>query len=208
VTGRLRPKARAVSRIGAAAFAGGLIASAATAQDARQSAQTRLHQAFSTSFGTRLWFSTGRTGKSLYDFDGSTLISRLTYDDLRFPLDRGVRRTSISTRVFLKGNAGVGGNRRRPPARRGFQPFTFPYSSTDSAQKSGDLAYATIDLGGYFVDTKWVKLGGFAGYNLLHQQVDAFGCEQAATSFICLPAIPETVAVISQENDWESLRLD
>ncbi len=52
-----------------------------------------------------------------------------------------------------------------------------------------------------------MKLGGFVGYNLLHQEVSAFGCTQTATSTICVPDIATSVAVISQENDWHSLRV-
>jgi len=150
---------------------------------------------FGGSFGARVWFSTGETAKDLYDFDGSSLISRLTYDDL----DSG----SIEAfgeidfyRLFLKGNAGLGDIFDGNLQDEDFEPFTFPYSSTDSAQKDGNLAYATLDLGAYLFDGERVNLGGFAGYNLLHQQVDAFGCEQTATSFICVPTIPETVAVL------------
>src|SRR4051794_29505887 len=33
-------------------------------------------------FGLRFWFGEGKTGKSLYDPAGSTLVSRLTYHDL------------------------------------------------------------------------------------------------------------------------------
>jgi hypothetical protein len=161
---------------------------------------------FSGSLGTRIWFSTGATGKDLYDIAGSALVSRLTYDALDSRSIEAFGELDLY-RVFLKGNAGIGGISDGTLRDEDFEPFTFPYSSTDSAQKDGELAYATIDLGAYLLDTERVKIGGFAGYNWLHQQVDAFGCEQTATSFICDPAIPETVAVITQENDWHSLRL-
>jgi hypothetical protein len=177
----------------------------AASQD-RPKPQPLADSPFAGSLGARTWFSTGQTGKTLYDFSGAGLVSRLTYDDLDGRSLEAFGELDLY-RVFLKGNAGIGGLVDGSLQDEDFEPFTFPYSSTDSAQKGGDLAYATIDLGAYFVDTERVKLSGFAGYNWLHQQVNAFGCEQTTASFICLPTIPEDVAVISQENDWQSLRL-
>jgi hypothetical protein len=74
--------------------------------------------------------------------------------------------------------------------RRGFRALHLPNSSTDSVQRDGDLSYATVDLGFYIFDSERAKIGGFVGYNWLHQTVNAFGCEQTTSSFICDPPIP------------------
>ena len=167
---------------------------------------SRVADAFSASLGLRTWFSTGQTAKTLYDIGGSAAVSRLSYNGLDAGAVEGFGELGLD-RAFLKGNVGIGGIRNGSLRDEDFEPFTFPYSSTDSDQHDGDLDYATIDLGLYLFDSERAKLGGFVGYNWLHQTVNAFGCEQMASSFICNPSIPTSVLAITQENNWRSLRL-
>ncbi len=195
--------ARAGFVAAAAAF---LTVSPATAQESPPAAGARLSDIASATFGARYWFSTGRTAKDLYDFDGVSRISRLTYDGLDSASAEAFGEIDLF-RAFAKGNAGLGGIFDGKLQDEDFEPYTFPYSSTNSEQRNGDLSYATIDLGLYLFDIEKLKLGGFAGYNWLHQKVNAFGCQQTATSFICDPAVDTSVAVITQENDWRSVRL-
>lgn len=187
----------------AALLISGFASSGGFAQDVPES---RIEQAFSASLGVRYWFSTGQTGKDLYDSTGTVLLSRLTYDGLDTHSGEIFGQANYS-RLFLKGNAGIGATVAGKLQDEDFPPVTTPYSSTDSEQDGGHIGYATIDLGGYLLSGNRGHLGGFVGYNYLHQEVNAFGCRQTATSTICVPTISTSVAVISQENDWHSLRL-
>ena len=70
------------------------------------------------------------------------------------------------------------------------------------------IAYVTVDAGGYFVETPQARAGVFFGYNYFRQDLNGFGCTQTATNpAICVPAISDDVAVISQTNNWHSIRL-
>jgi hypothetical protein len=183
----------------------GIVLSAASAQ--AQTPGERVDRAFSAAFGVRYWFSTGETAKDLYNIAGTALVSRLTYDGLDAHSGEVFGQANFY-RAFIKGHAGIGGIVDGKLQDEDFPPATAPYSSTDSEQRDGHLAYATIDLGGYLIDGEQIKIGGFAGYNFLHQRVNAFGCQQTATNpGICVPTIATSVAVISQENDWHSVRL-
>jgi hypothetical protein len=51
-------------------------------------------------------------------------------------------------------------------------------------------------------------LGFFAGYNYFHQRVNAFGCVQTASNpFICVPSLPPSVLGITEEYNWNAIRL-
>jgi hypothetical protein len=160
----------------------------------------------STKVGVRYWFSTGETRKDLYDTTGDVLVSRLTYDGLDTHSGEVFGEVD-ATWAFLRGTFGIGGIVEGNLQDEDFPPATTPYSSTNSDQRGGDLGYVTIDLGGYVLDREAVKFGGFVGYNLVHQQVEAYGCTQTAGSAICVPAISDSTAIITQENDWHSLRV-
>ena len=69
---------------------------------------------------------------------------------------------------FIKGFVGGGAITGGGLQRRGFcHAATFPlYSSTNSEQRDGRLAYATVDLG-WTWRSEDTKLGFFAGYHLL-----------------------------------------
>jgi hypothetical protein len=67
-----------------------------------------------------------------------------------------------------------------------FPPIFGGYSSTNSEQRDGRLAYATVDLGWATNIFEGVKVGFFAGYSYNYERVNAFGCVQAASNpFIC-----------------------
>jgi hypothetical protein len=52
------------------------------------------------------------------------------------------------------------------------------------------------------------RVGLFAGYHYFNEQVKAFGCTQtAANPFICRPSISTSVEGITQDNQWQSVRL-
>ncbi len=158
--------------------------------------------------GLRYWLSTGQTGKRLYNFGGSAMVSRLTYRGLIG--QSGELFGQINERnYFLKGVAGMGGLMRGTLQDEDFPPYIKPYSSTDSSLGNGELSYATLDGGGYFYEQPNARAGVFFGYNYFHEGVNGFGCNQTATNAaVCgTTSIPTSVAVITQQNNWHSLRV-
>lgn len=164
---------------------------------------------FSFEAGLRYWYSTGEASKDLYDTSGASLVSRLTYEDLdAHSGEVFFNATHNPTGIFVKGLLGGGGITQGSLIDEDFPPFLDVYSSTVSDQDGGDIAYATVDLGYNFWNTPQYRVGAFVGYNFWNESYDAFGCaQQAANPAICVPDIPSDVAVISQDNNWHSLRL-
>jgi hypothetical protein len=157
--------------------------------------------------GARYFFSSGRTQKDVYVFTvGDLLLSRLTYSGLKSSTGELFGRIEHATGFFLKGFAGVGGLGTGNLRDEDFLPVTDPYSSTNSAQRDGRLAYTTVDFGWAWRSQQW-KTGFFAGYHYYHEFLNAFGCVQTATSPICVPSIPSTTLAISNETNVHAIRL-
>src|SRR5215475_12372476 len=57
-------------------------------------------------FGLRFWFGDGKTGKSLYDPTGTSLVSRLTYNGQLIFGGEAFTRFDFNNGWFLKGYAG------------------------------------------------------------------------------------------------------
>ncbi|TIX15783.1 MAG: omptin family outer membrane protease, partial [Mesorhizobium sp.] len=77
-----------------------------------------------------------------------------------------------------------------------------------SDQRGGGVSYFTADLGYNFLNAPRYRIGAFVGNNFWHESYDAFGCTQQATNWrTCVPTVPTYVNLISQDNDWHSLRL-
>ena len=163
---------------------------------------------FSYEAGARYWYAWGETAKDLYGTSTSLLVSRLTYDGLAVHAAEVYMRADHSSGWFFKGYAGFAGIVAGRLNDEDFPPITMPYSSTNSAQDDSTLSYASIDVGYKIVKGGDFNIGAFVGYHFMRQKVNAFGCSQfAANPAICAPAIPETIKVISQDNEWHSLRL-
>ncbi|MCV3211464.1 omptin family outer membrane protease [Mesorhizobium sp. YC-39] len=158
--------------------------------------------------GLRYWYSTGEASKDLYDSSGTLRVSRLTYD--RLDAHSGevfFNATHNPTGIFVKGLLGAGGIAEGSLVDEDFLPYTNPYSNTSSDHR-GDITYFITDLGYYFWNTPRRRIGAFVGYNFWNERYNAAGCAQQATNpWICAPAIPTNVGIISQDNDWHSLRL-
>ncbi|MDQ0325494.1 hypothetical protein J2R99_001343 [Rhodopseudomonas julia] len=167
-----------------------------------------LDRSYSATLGTRYWYATGKTEKTLYDPTGDIRLSRLTYDDLDTHAGE-VYGEITDDGLFTKGNAGLGWSLRGSLQDEDFAPYIDPYSSTDSDQDDGHVYYVTIDGGKYLIERPNMRLGVFAGYNWLRQQVHAYGCQQEAENpFICASGqVAPSTKVISQENDWHSARI-
>jgi len=158
-------------------------------------------------FGTRYWYSSGKSQKTLYDGTGTLLLSRLTWTGETGNSAEGYFNIKDAG-VFVKGYFGVGVLGGGNLQDEDFPPVTAPYSSTNSDGKNGHLSYASMDLGYYFMDTGRAKLGGFVGYHFYREKMNAYGCTQTATNpGICVPSIPGSVLALTQENQWYSARV-
>ena len=164
-------------------------------------------------FGGRFTASTGKTQYDLYRIPPDSLISRLTYHDLDgYGGEVFGRIDDGCTGFFLKGHAGGAWldngtlqDENFPPFPPGIVPV---YSSTDSDQRDGHNRYVTIDAGWSMWQTPWFRLGGFVGYHHYFEYLNAYGCTQTAGHpQICVPTVPTSVLVISQETKWNALRI-
>jgi hypothetical protein len=116
-------------------------------------------------FGGRYWFSLGSTELDLHGGDSFTpLVSRLTYTNIQAHSGEAFGRVEHLSGFFVKGFAGGGAITTGNLQDEDFPPFDPGgiYSSTNSDQRNGRLAYATIDTGWTWRgDTS--KLGFFVG---------------------------------------------
>lgn len=156
--------------------------------------------------GVRYWYSTGKSQKTLFNGAGTQQLSRLTWTDQTGHAGEGYFNISQS-HVFAKGFIGAGIFAGGKLQDEDFEPFTTPYSSTDSQTKNSRFEYASIDLGYYLLDSAQAKLGGFVGYHYNRDRISAYGCTQTATNPGCQPSIPNSIQVITQEYRWHAIRL-
>lgn len=164
---------------------------------------------FQTSVGLRYWYGLGSTSKDLYGLTRETLNSRLTYDGTQSHSLEAFIRMDHSSGLFWKAYAGggllSGGNLRDED----FPPAISPYSSTNSTLQNQSLGYLSFDAGGALLRGADFRLDGFVGYHYLHQRMKAFGCQQTAgNASICGGSgIPDTVAVLVEDDNWQAVRL-
>jgi opacity protein-like surface antigen len=179
-----------------------------TSPEPETSSKPSLLENITTEFGSRYWWSTGKTVKHLFNPSGSVMNSELTYDDLSaLPMELFARADHVSG-LFLKGDIGTGAVTGGSLKDEDFPPVSTPYSATVSEQKDGSITYGTIDAGYDFLRNPSYMLGTFVGYNYYHETVDAYGCAQiAANPAECVPAIPDTIQGITNDGTWQSARL-
>jgi outer membrane protease len=160
--------------------------------------------------GLRYFASSGRTKYDLFIPDGSSMISRLTYNNLLAHSGELFGRFDHITGVFIKGYVGGGVVTGGTLTDEDFPPFIVPFSSTNSTQHSGNLAYGTIDFGYAMLNSPTLRLGAFVGYHHYYDQLNAYGCMQMATNPACLvnpPPIPDSTLGITQTTNWDAVRL-
>jgi hypothetical protein len=163
---------------------------------------------YTSDFGMRFWYGGGKTGKTLFDDTGALTISRLSYDGFSIFTGEGFARFDLSSGWFVKGYAGGGALLDGQLKDEDFPPVVTPYSATLSPIKNSSMSYGSADLGFKFVRGGDFYIGAFAGYHFMRHSVSAYGCTQVAGSpDICMPTIPDAYKVISQNNDWHSLRI-
>lgn len=159
-------------------------------------------------FGLRYWFSWSKTQKDLYGISGAPMVSRLTYDGLNAHAGEAYGRLDHSRGLFLKGYVGAGFLPNGSLNDEDFPPAITPYSSTDSKQRDGHIAYASVDAGFNLVRQSNFRLGVFGGYHYLEDKVSAYGCQQVASNpAVCAGGISNDILVISQNNRWQSVRV-
>ncbi len=163
---------------------------------------------FTAEFGLRYWYSWGKTQKDLFGSGRDDLVSRLTYDDLSGHSGEAYGRLDHSSGFFLKGYAGGGVLPNGSLNDEDFFPPPNAYSSTDSKQREGHIAYVSIDAGFNLLRRQDVRLGVFGGYHYLEDKVSAYGCQQmGGHPTICVPGFADSVLMISQNNRWQSVRV-
>lgn len=159
--------------------------------------------------GGRYWFGSAKTAKNLY---GAPIIdsqvSRLTYSNMMTNSGEIYGRITASNGWFLKGYLGLGAISGGSLQDEDFPPAVVPYSSTTSQQRGGYLDYASVDVGYNLVRGGDFNLGAFVGYHYFNEIVDAYGCTQTAGNpSVCQPAVTSGIEVISQNNEWQSVRV-
>jgi outer membrane protease len=137
----------------------------------------------------------------------SQLNSQLTYSNLTANAGEIFGRVEHLSGFFLKGYFGLSALNSGNLKDEDFPPATTPYSSTNSDQHGGQLKYATVDVG-WDMRSENLRLGVFAGYLYYSEQLNAYGCTQTASNpGICVPTIPNSVLVITDDATWNAMRL-
>ena len=142
-----------------------------------------------------------------------TLASRLTYDGMKTNGGELFARLDTQNNFMVKGllGAGTGSGGQMNDEDWGivfgpFGLFAIPYSNTLS-DVDNRIKYGTVDVGYDWLRGPGYKVASFVGYNVLRQDMKAFGCTQIADPIICVPAIPTSVLVITEDDTWKSVRL-
>jgi hypothetical protein len=166
---------------------------------------------YTADFGLRFWYGRSTTAKNLFDPSGSMMVSRLTYGDLSIFAAEAYGRFDLDRRWFLKGYVG-GGTLRKGNLKDedfGLPPPFNPYSSTFSIQENGSPIYASVDAGFNVVWGPDFRVGLFGGFHYMNENVTAFGCTQTSFNPLICGAfvLPNQVKVITQDNNWYSMRL-
>lgn len=157
--------------------------------------------------GARYWFGWAQTGKQLYNPAGTAMVSQLNYGNMYSNSGEAYGRMDTSSGFFLKGYLGGGTFFDGNLIDEDFPPGIAAYSRTTSDEKNGYMRYFSMDVGADFVRTSTYRVGAFVGYHFLNEQVSAYGCGQMATSDVCAFLVPSYVLVITQQNNWNSLRV-
>ena len=162
--------------------------------------------------GGRVWYSSGRFQKDLgatpFQSQQNVLVSRLTYDTTAAS-GEVFGRVDTAQNIFLKGYVGGGKILSGNMHDEDWLIFdgTVPYSNTLSSV-TGDIGYATLDLGYSLFRGPSANVGAFVGYNYYKDDKSAYGCVQIANRFSdCVPSIPNSTLGITQSNKWNSFRI-
>jgi hypothetical protein len=165
--------------------------------------------AFTSTFALRYWYGMGSTSKDLYGLTRATLNSRLTYDGMRsHSAEIFTRVDSTQSGLFWRVYAGGGLLTQGNLKDEDFPPAITPYSSTNSTLQNQSIGYISSDFGGALLRGADFRVDAFAGYHYFHQRMKAFGCQETASNTaVCAGGIPDSVAVIVEDDTWQALRI-
>jgi opacity protein-like surface antigen len=176
-------------------------------------AQPSVNTDWEVEAGARLWFSSGNVGAAQallgYPPPPSQLVSRLIYSGLDSVSGETFARVDHASGIFVKGYLGGGGidaGHLNDEDFPGDEKTTKVYSNT-LLSASGQIDYATIDLGYNFLMAPGAKVGAFVGYNYYAQAINTHGCSQVAGDDLCVPASPPSLLVITENNNFNSVRV-
>lgn len=161
--------------------------------------------------GARYWLSSGTTERSHNaQVVAPTLgnpTSVLTFRDLKARVVELYARKAFENGLFLRGHIGLGSIRGGNFDDEDFDVGQVKTVETVSAVKGDKVRYFAIEAG----PDIWVSndarsaLGFFAGFHYWRERLDSSGA-----TFIVpagTPGIPESVAVVSNETTWKSVRV-
>jgi len=165
--------------------------------------------AFSASVAARYWYGMGNVSKDLYGLTRDTLNSQLTYDGVQAHALELTTRLDHTSGLFWKGYLGGGFLTGGHLQDEDFPPGITPYSSTNSTlQTQPSLGYFSFDAGGALVRGTDFRVDAFVGYHYLHERLKAYGCTQTASNpDVCAGGIPDSVAVIVEDDTWQAVRV-
>jgi opacity protein-like surface antigen len=163
--------------------------------------------------GGRTWYSSGRfqkdLGRTSVQSLQNVLVSRLTYDTTAASGEL-FGRLDTPYNVYLKGFIGGG---KLLSGKMNDEDWviagaTVPYSNTLSDPVTGNIGYATLDVGYSLFRGASANVGAFVGWNYFREDKSAYGCVQIANSNAgCVPSIPSSTLGITENTKWNSLRV-
>lgn len=161
--------------------------------------------------GLRYWISSAKNSYNYFaDTTPTIRVSRLTYGGQTGHSGEAYFRVDgldgPFANVFLKGYIGGGKIAGGKLFDEDYSPFVDPYSMT-SSNTSGQLQYASVDLGYNVFQMDGLRFGAFVGFHHWQEKVDARGCTQmGGNPFLCAPALPSSLRVVTEKDRWETGR--
>lgn len=160
--------------------------------------------------GLRYFYSNGKSQQDLYsNATPGQVNSRLIYGGLLSHSAEAFVRLDHESRVFIKGNLGLGSITGGSLYDEDMPPDTTPYSATVHNIRDSSMRYGSLDLGYNVVDGAAGSLGPFVGYRYFYQRARGFGCAQVAQGNVCDGAgqIPFSNLALTETETWRGVAL-
>ncbi|MDX2346980.1 MAG: outer membrane beta-barrel protein [Legionella sp.] len=159
--------------------------------------------------GMRYWLGNSKFKWNLYNTNGDTLYSRITFQGVTTNTAETFFRLKHQNGLFFKGYLGGGSNTGGDFIDEDFPPVLNVYSKTKNEQDHGRLNYFSLDFGYDVLQYGSYKLSPFIGYHYWLTRYNGFGCKQAAgNANVCSTiAFPNTSDILNDNAIWHALRL-
>lgn len=160
--------------------------------------------------GLRYFYSNGKSQQDLFSSTVPGQVnSRLIYSGLLSHSAEAFVRLDHDSRVFIKGNLGIGSITSGTLYDEDMPPDTVPYSDTNHTIRDSSMRYGSLDLGYKLIDGAAGDLGPYVGYRYFYQRARGFGCAQVAQGNICAAAgaIPTTNAALTETETWRGVAI-